>query len=420
MSTMHINAARLTDRIACLAEFTEPDRPYTRRAFTDLYVEGREWLAAEFRAASLKVRLDAGANLIGERTGAEPGSGTIMLGSHTDTVAGGGRFDGIAGVLAGLEVAQALHEAGVTLRHGLAIADFLSEEPSDYGVSCVGSRALVGNLSAEQLAFTNPEGETLAAALIRMGGQPERLTGPLTQPGEVAAYLELHIEQGPVLEEAGAPVGIVSGIAGIQRLQVTVSGRAGHAGTVPMALRADALVGAARFTDLVWRAARQEAEQEQFVATIGRFDVYPNGANVVPGRVELVLEARSLDNDRTKAFLDRVAEEGRQVCAELGLDFYAEPQSFAAAVHCDAGLRTLLGNAAAARGYAHRQLISGAGHDAMQVAELAPVAMLFVPCKDGISHHPEESARTANLVAGAEVLLDTVLAFDEQAGGGEK
>src|SRR5699024_1295791 len=129
-------------------------------------------------------------------------------------------------------------------------------------------------------------------AITRMGGQPERLTGPLTQSGEVAAYLELHIEQGPVLEEAGAPVGIVSGIAGIQRLQVTVSGRAGHAGTVPMALRADALIGAARFTDLVWRAARQEAEREQFVATIGRFDVLPNGANVVPGRVELVLEAR--------------------------------------------------------------------------------------------------------------------------------
>lgn len=420
MTLPHVNAARLSARITRLAEFTEPGRPYTRRAFTDVYAAAREWLAAEFRAAGLKTRLDAGANLIGERPGSDPAAGTIMIGSHIDTVTGGGRFDGIAGVIAGLEVAQALQETGTSLRHGLAVADFLSEEPSDYGASCIGSRALVGNLSEEQLAFTNPAGETLADAIARMGGQPGKLTEPLVTTGEITAYLELHIEQGPVLEAEGKTIGIVSGIAGIQRRRVVIGGRAGHAGTVPMSMRADALVGAAAFVRLVWDETQKEAAQSQFVATVGRFDVQPNGANVVPGRVELVLEARSLDDARTAAFLEAVISAGRDACAGLGLTLEAEPQSFAAAVHCDAQLRRLLSGAAQARGYGQLELVSGAGHDAMQVAHVAPVGMVFVPCEGGISHHPAENAHAGDIAAGAEVLLDTVLALDRAAGGGER
>lgn len=415
-----IDASRLSARIARLAEFTEPERPFTRRAFTDVYATAREWLAAEFRAAGLEVHLDAAANLIGARAGTDPAAGTIMLGSHIDTVTGGGRFDGIAGVIAGLEVAQALAEAGITMRHRLSVVDFLAEEPSDYGTSCTGSRALAGNLSAEQLAFTNPAGETLADAIARMGGEPDKLTAPLLKRGEIAAYLELHIEQGPVLEAEGKTIGIVSGIAGIQRRRVVIGGRAGHAGTVPMNMRADALVGAAAFVRLVWDEAQKEAAQSQFVATVGRFDVQPNDANVVPGRVGLVLEARSMDDARTEAFLETVAAAGRDACGELGLTLKAEPQSFAAAVHCDVQLRQLLSGAAQARGFGQLELVSGAGHDAMQVAHVAPVGMIFVPCEGGISHHPAENARTGDIAAGTEVLLDTVLALDQAAGGGER
>ncbi len=336
-----------------------------------------------------------------------------MLGSHSDTVAGGGRFDGIAGVVTALEVAQVLHENGHELKHPLRIVDFLSEEPSDYGASCIGSRAMVGTLSQAMLERSNPAGEPLKDAISRMGGQPERLTAPLVEPGAIAAYLELHIEQGPVLESAGKPIGIVGGIVGIQRLAVTVTGRAGHAGTTPMDMRADALVGAARMVDLVWRRAHEQAVRTPFVATIGRFDVFPNGANVVPGRVELVLEARSMDDALTRDWLARIADEAHDQLAALGIQFSATEESFAPAVHCDAGLRDLLASSSRARGHAFEELMSGAGHDAMQVAAVAPVAMVFIPCDGGVSHNPAENARQDDLVAGAEVLLETVIALDQ-------
>src|SRR5690625_1417714 len=409
-----IDGGRIMARIGRLASFTEPDRPFTRRAFTGQYVQARDWLAGEFRAAGLEPRVDAGANLLGERRGTEPERGALLLGSHIDTVTGGGRFDGIAGVIAALEVAQVLHENGVKLRHDLVIADFLSEEPSDYGASCVGSSALAGTLSPAMLSRTNPAGESLAAALRRMGGDPARLDRPLVGPGDVAAYLELHIEQGPVLQRSGEPLGIVSGIVGIERRLVTITGRAGHAGTTPMNMRADALVGAARFTDLVWRRASDRAREQPFVATIGRFDVHPNGANVVPGRVGLVLEARSMDDALTAGFIEDVCREGDVICRQLGLEFSDVQESFTPAVACDSGLRQLLAACATQRGYGYVELMSGAGHDAMQVAAVAPVAMIFVPCDDGISHNPEENAHEHQLVAGAEVMLGTVLQLDGQ------
>lgn len=416
MSTsLQVNGERIMARIAALAALTEPGRPYTRRAFTELFLDGRAWLRVEFEKAGLEVHIDAGANLIGERIGRGSGLGALMLGSHSDTVVGGGRFDGIAGVVAALEVAQVLHENGVELQHPLRIVDFLSEEPSDYGASCIGSRAMVGTLTAAMLAGTNGEGETLASALTRMGGDPAGLGRPLTGSDDIAAFLELHIEQGPVLESEGKPIGIVSGIVGIQRLAVAVTGRAGHAGTTPMGMRTDALVGAARIVELVWEAANEQAAELPFVATIGKFDVFPNGANVVPGKVEFVLEARSMDDRVTAAFLERVTSAAGQVCESLALGFTAEVQSFAPAVHCDPGIRTLLTEACQVRGHEFEELMSGAGHDAMQVAAVAPVAMVFVPCDAGISHNPAENAHQADLLAGAEVLLETVLMLDQQA-----
>lgn len=407
-----VNGDRIMSRIGKLAEFTEPDRPYTRRAFSDEYVRARDWLGAEFRAAGLEVSVDAGANLVGSRAGRSGQDRTIMLGSHIDTVPGGGRFDGIAGVVTALEVAQVLHENGVELAHRLSIVDFLSEEPSDFGAACIGSRALVGNLSSAMLDQQDQNGERLAAAIGRMGGDPLRLAWPLLTPGQVRAYLELHIEQGPVLEASGQPLGLVEGIVGIGRCKITVRGQAGHAGTTPMSMRADALVGAARFVDLAATAAGDLATQLPFVATVGQLNVLPNGSNVVPGRVDLVLEARSLDDGVTREFLEQITSAGRQVCQELGLGFDATPESFAPAVKCDAGLRAMLAEACDARGHAYGELISGAGHDAMELAAIAPTALVFVPCDDGLSHHPEENARQAELVAGTEVMLDTVIQLD--------
>ena len=209
----------------------------------------------------------------------------------------GGRYDGIIGVLAGIEVAHTLHEHGVALRHPFEVIDFLSEEPSDYGISCVGSRALSGKLDAAMLAARNPEGETLAQAIARIGGDPAALTAPLRPAGGTAAFIELHIEQGPVLEARGLPIGVVTNIVGIRRVQITVEGQPDHAGTTPMDIRRDALVGAARIIDGAHRQASAASGKPHYVvATVGRLSLTPNAANAVPGRVELTLEMRS-DSD---------------------------------------------------------------------------------------------------------------------------
>lgn len=413
-ATLHlpVDEARIRRRIHRLAEFTEPDRPYTRRAFTDLYLKARDWLAEEFRSADLEPAIDAGGNLTGDRPGRRVGLKALAAGSHIDTVAGGGRYDGITGVVAALEAAQVLQENDVDLDHPLRVYDFLSEEPSDYGASCVGSRALVGTLTSAMLAGTEPGGEKLDRALARMGGNPEALVGPLAGAESIAAFLELHIEQGPVLERERVRIGVVQGIVAIQRMVLTFRGRAGHAGTTPMALRRDALVGASAVVQDVWARARERAAKDGFVATVGRLQVFPNGANVVPGEVTMVLEARSLDEGDVSAFLERTRQRARAMADELGLELEATVISTAPAVTSDARLVAALEGACEGRGLNYLRLSSGAGHDAMQVARVAPVAMLFVPCEGGLSHHPEEYAEVADIAAGAAVLLDALLRLD--------
>lgn len=411
-SAVPIDAARIDRRVRQLTEMTEAERPYTRRAFTELYLEARAWLEGEFRDAGLTPSLDAGANLVGERAGRDPAAPALMAGSHIDTVPGGGRFDGIAGVITALETAQALNEAGVSLRHPLRVIDFLSEEPSDYGASCVGSRALAGTLAPAMLAGTNGEGETLAEGIVRMGGDPDALTGPLVRAGDLAGFMELHIEQGPVLQREGVSIGVVGGIVAIHRLQVHLGGRAAHAGTTPMDGRRDALVGAARLVDRVWREAQAWSQEDAFVATVGRLNVRPNGANVVPGEVTLTLEARALEEERVVRFLEELSAWAEETCRDLGLTCHAEVSSTAAAVRCAPAVQDALVAGCEAHGHDFRHLNSGAGHDAMQVANVAPVGMIFIPCVDGISHHPDETASLEDMGAGAEVLAGALGVLD--------
>lgn len=409
-----VDEARIRRRIDELAAFTEAERPYTRRAFTDLYRQARTWLAEEFRSAGLEPALDAGGNLVGRRAGRRSGARALAAGSHIDTVVGGGRFDGVAGVVAALEAAQVLHESGVELEHPLFVYDFLSEEPSDYGAACVGSSALAGTLTPALLAGVGPGGESLATALARMGGAPTALAAPLPDAGRLAAFLELHIEQGPVLERERVPIGVVEGIVAIWRMEVTLRGRAGHAGTTPMALRRDALVGAAALVQDVWERARAMGSASGLVATVGRLEVFPNGANVVPGEVRLVLEARSLDETEVAAFLDETRRRARERAEALGLEIEAAVVDAAPAVRSDSRLVAALEAACDARGLRHRRLSSGAGHDAMQVAQVCPVGMIFIPCVDGLSHHPDERAAVGDVAAGAAVLLDALERLDAE------
>lgn len=411
-----IDGARLWGDLMALGEITEPDRPYTRRSFSAKYAEGREWLQARFRDAGLAVRIDAAGNLIGRRPGCDASAGTIMLGSHSDSVPGGGRFDGMAGILAGLEIARALDGAGITLDHALEVVDFLAEEPSEFGLSCIGSRAMAGALDDSQLAQAEPGGETLRAAIERVGGAPGRIDA--ARRSDIRAFLELHIEQGPVLEARGLDVGVVTAIVGITRLELRYSGEAAHAGTASMQGRRDAVVAAAQAVLAVRDLARAlDARNEgYFVATTGLVEVQPNAANVVPGGARLVIDARSENTAAMTHFIEAL----RARAAEIAAASATELASVRVLSHndpagCDAGLQGILMDSAAAAGRTAMSMASGAGHDAAFVSRVAPSAMIFVPCLGGRSHCPQEWSEPSQLAAGTEVMLEAVLRIDRAA-----
>jgi N-carbamoyl-L-amino-acid hydrolase len=404
---------RLWRDLMALAEITDPASPYTRRCFTDRFLEGRRWLRERFAEAGLATRVDEGGNLIGRVEGREPGLKVLALGSHSDTVPGGGRFDGPLGVLAGLEVVRMLRDARIVLRHPIEVIDFLSEEPSDYGPSCVGSRAMAGALDATLLGQCNSAGETLAAAMARIGAQPDRLGAPLRD--DVAAYLELHIEQARVLESGGIDIGLVTAILGILRLEIVFEGAADHAGTTPLDLRRDALVAASELVTQVRRIGEQYARElnSAFVATTGRIEVFPNAANVVPSIARLVVEARAEQARTLALFEDELSAASLAAAAAARVDrcvfrtiSRSEPSP------CDARLRAHLQAAAAGLSLTTTSLASGAGHDAVFMGRLAPMAMIFVPSRDGKSHCPEEWTGPQACQAGARVLYEAVLTLD--------
>ena len=275
-TNLPLDADRLWSDVMALAEMTDPARPYTRRSFTALFLEGRSWLAQRFAEAGLTTRIDTAGNLIGRLEGSNPAAGVIAIGSHSDTVPAGGRFDGIAGVATGLEIVRALRDADVRPQHTIEIIDFLAEEPSEYGLSCVGSRGMTGLLDNKMLDMTEPGGEKLRDALRRVGGDPDGLER--ARRNDIKACLELHIEQGIVLESQALEIGIVTSIVGIRRVEIVFQGEADHAGATPMALRHDALVPAAHTVALVRRMADQLAAEGSgyFVATVGILDVDPS------------------------------------------------------------------------------------------------------------------------------------------------
>jgi beta-ureidopropionase / N-carbamoyl-L-amino-acid hydrolase len=411
--SLHIDGERLWDDLMALAAITEPDRRYTRRSFSPRFLDGRAWLAEKFAAAGLGVRIDAAGNLIGRSEGHEPGAGTIMVGSHSDTVPSGGRFDGMAGLLTGLEIARAIGEADIRLRHALEVVDFLAEEPSEFGLSCVGSRGMAGMLEAKTLGYRDPAGELLSDAIDRIGGDVAALQSALRR--DIAAYFELHIEQGIVLERRGIDLGLVTAIAGITRLEIVFTGSADHAGSTPMALRRDALVAAAETVAFVAAEARRRAERKDhhFVATTGIIQAKPNAANVVPGEARILVDARSDELALVESFLADLDTASARFAAANKVE--RSPLRIISATTpatCDGGLRALLGESAASLGFSTMEITSGAGHDAAFISRIAPACMLFIPCRDGKSHAPEEWAEPAALTAGAQVIGEAVVRVD--------
>jgi N-carbamoyl-L-amino-acid hydrolase len=360
-------------------------------------------------AAGLRVRLDAAGNLVGRQEGGED-LAPLMIGSHTDTVTGGGRFDGVIGIAGGLEVVRGLHELGIRLRHPVEVVDFLAEEPTDFGVSTVGSRGMVGALSPELLASTNDQGRPLSEALTEMGGCPDRVPSEVRQRGDIAAYLEMHIEQGPVLDQQKIPLAAVTGIAGIRRFTVTIEGEPNHAGTTPMELRRDALVAASRFvieSELVFRS------EANAVGTIGYLHVRPNMANVVPGHAELIVEMRSIDPQIIARIDEKLHQKATQIAEERRISIRLDPLTDASPVQADPRLLEITTRACRQTDPRALVLPSGAGHDATQIGTIAPIGMIFVPSRNGISHNPAEWTDSEDIALGAQALARAVVLADE-------
>ena len=409
-----INQMRLWDDVMALGAMTDSDKPYTRRSFSPRFLEGRAWLARRFEAAGLTVRIDAAGNLIGRREGEMPDAGTIMVGSHSDTVPAGGRFDGIAGVIAALEIARSFSDRGIRLRHALEVVDFLAEEPSEFGLSCIGSRGMTGALDSKSLSLTDPAGERLDDAIDRVGGHVASLAG--ARRDDVRCFFELHIEQGKVLEAGRIDVGLVTGIVGIMRIEIAFLGSADHAGTTPMTMRRDALTAAAELVVAVRDEARALASSGNgyFVATTGVLNVHPNAANVVPARTSMIIEARAESAVLLGQFKARIETLSAGIANRCNVErSHCTLLSSTQPVACSPMLRALLQEAADANGLSSIDIASGAGHDAAFMSRIAPAAMVFVPCLDGRSHTPEEWAEPEALAAGTAVMCDAVLRFDQ-------
>jgi N-carbamoyl-L-amino-acid hydrolase len=413
-TNLPLDADRIWADVMGLADITDPARPYTRRSFTALFLEGRAWLAQRFADAGLSTHIDAAGNLIGRLEGSNPALGVIAIGSHSDTVPAGGRFDGIAGVATGLEIVRAFRDAGLRPQHTIEVIDFLAEEPSEYGLSCIGSRGISGWLDDKMLDLKEPGGEKLRDALRRVGGDPDRLAH--AKRNDIRAYLELHIEQGIVLESRSLDVGIVTSIVGIRRFEIVFQGEADHAGATPMALRHDALVPAAHTVALVRRMADQLAAEGSgyFVATVGILDVDPSASNIVPGRCRLVVDVRTTAPEMMQRFTDTIDRESLAHAAAARVTRASFTMlSDGPPTTCDASLRAALRRGANDLGLGDIDLASGAGHDAVFMSRICPSAMVFIPCRAGKSHAPEEWADREAIAAGAAVIYQAVRELDQ-------
>lgn len=411
-SPVHSSGARAVDRCDALGVTPYSDTPgglfraWLSPAHRAAVAQVGEWM----RQAGMQVRLDAAANLIGRYEGAHADAPALLIGSHLDSVRDAGRYDGPLGILLGIECVAALHAQGRRLTFAIEVIAFGDEEGSRFPASMFCSRAVAGTLDPATLAVTDAAGTDVASALADWDLDIAHLQHAARAPGSVLAYLETHIEQGPVLEAEGLPVGIVTAIAAQRRFALRFDGRAGHAGTTTMALRRDALSAAAEALLAIEGIAR--AGSDDLVATVGKLQVAPGATNVVPGRVDCTLDVRAGDDATRDAAVLEIERALARISKTRNIAIAIDPLQTLAASPCAPALMTRLQHAVAAQGIAPRQLVSGAGHDAMVMASLCPTAMLFVRCAGGISHHPDEHVAPAD----AELALAVMRHFIEHLG----
>jgi len=398
---------RMEQRIKALSRFgANEDGGVDRVAFSEADLAGRAYIMEVMKQAGLSVRVDTAGNIIGRREGSKPELPPIMFGSHIDSVPGGGNYDGDVGVIGSIEVIELLEANGIRTQHPLEVVVFSDEEGG-----LTGSRAMTGRIGDNTLSVMSHSGMTIGEGIRALGGDPSRLDLAKREPGEFKAFLELHIEQGAILDEEDIDIGVVEGIVGIRWWDVTVEGFANHAGTTPMNRRWDAMVSAAEYILAVNDVATSMPGTQ--VATVGKIHAAPGAPNVIPGEVVLSLEIRDLSSAKMQRVFDEISAAAESIADARSTPIHhKEIDVEAVPAPTDERLRRIIASSADKLGLSIKFMPSGAGHDAQDMALIAPIGMIFVPSVNGISHSPKEFTSAQDLTNGASVLLNTVLEID--------
>jgi N-carbamoyl-L-amino-acid hydrolase len=401
-----VNGQRVVRHLEGLSEYGKnPQGGVSRVAYTEADRAGREYVMGLMREAGLEVSIDTAGNLVGTRAGSDAALKPIVIGSHIDSVPEGGNYDGDVGSLAAIEVAQILKEHGVRMRHPLQVIIFENEE----GVM-LGSTAIARGADAARLNSVSQSGKMVRDGIRFIGGNPDRITEVIRHPGSISAYIELHIEQGAVLEQEHVQIGVVEGIVGILDSEVTVEGIANHAGTTPMGQRHDALLSAARFVEKFNQLVTTTSGSQ--VGTVGWIKAQPGAYNVIPGKVTMGMELRDLDAHKIKDLFERSRGAADEIGRMNGTTFHFSSEDVSAPALTDKYLQGLIALTAKRLGMSTKLMPSGAGHDAQEMANLGPIGMIFIPSVGGISHSPREFSHPSDIENGANVLLGTVIGLD--------
>lgn len=407
--TIEVNPDRIERRIFELAEFGKNDKGENYRvAYSDGDIAGRAYFMDLMKKAGLEVYIDAAGNIIGRREGLEATLKPIAVGSHIDMVPNGGNYDGAYGSITALEMIEVLNENNIITRHPLEVLIFQNEEGG-----LVGSRAMTGNLKKEALGQLSASGLSIREGIQKIGGSPDRLHEAVRNPGDLSAFLEIHIEQSKVLESRGIGLAIVEGIVGIEDWDIIVEGMANHAGSTPMNDRKDALIAASK---LVLAVNEVVNSYDGFqVGSVGKMKVEPGAPNVIPGRVEMSLQMRDLSTDKIMLMFADIGQRAKKIEVETGtsITFIHSNLSNAPSM-ASKEIQEKMIQAAESMGISYMKMQSGAGHDVQEMSALAPIGLVFIPSKGGISHNPQEFSSKEDMAKGANVMLRTVLMLDQE------
>lgn len=403
-----MNVERLEKTLQKVNEFGYSEEGINRIAYTKAEQEAVQYLIELFKKEGMNVKVDSIGNVIARREGMDPTLPAVVTGSHIDTVYNGGKYDGTIGVVTGLELIRTLNEKNIRTKHPIEIIIFACEESARFGVSTIGSSALIGEFQQEYLTLTDKDGISLESALLQFGYNVNNINAVKRKKEDIKIFYELHVEQGPVLEKEKKQIGVVTGIATPTRFQIEIIGEAAHSGSTPMDLRKDALLGAAEMILALERSANAEKDHGT-VATVGTCEVIPGAMNVVPGKVEMSIDIRSISSTSKDRVVTQLFQTISQIENKRSLTFCVHPLYDEEPINIDDNIVKRLVELCEKLKFSYRKMPSGAGHDAMMMAKAFPTGLIFVPSKDGISHNKDEYTSKEQIYAGAMLLKEAIL-----------